>query len=69
MIETFTFFEAISSFMSKYFRTKGRARRSEYWYFFLFAIIIYLITQQMIPQLFMPRRQDPHTQLVLEPVR
>ena len=35
MIETFSFFEAISSFMSKYSCIKGRARRSEYWYFFL----------------------------------
>ena len=63
MIETFSFFEAISSFMSKYFCTKGRARRSEYWYFFLFAIIIYLITQQMIPQLFIPRSTFTDTQI------
>ena len=33
------FFKAIKICLSKYFDFKGRARRSEYWYFFLFIIV------------------------------
>lgn len=55
MIETMSFLDAISSFMSKYFCIKGRARRSEYWYFFLFAFLVYLTTQHLIPNLFTVR--------------
>ena len=33
------FFKAIKICLSKYFDFKGRARRSEYWYFFLFIIL------------------------------
>jgi uncharacterized membrane protein YhaH (DUF805 family) len=38
------FTEAIISALSKYFRFSGRALRSEYWFFFLFNIIITIIT-------------------------
>ena len=35
-----TFGEAITSVLSQYARFSGRARRSEYWYFILFEIMI-----------------------------
>lgn len=38
------FNEAVSTCFSKYVNFKGRARRSEYWWFYLFSIIIYLTT-------------------------
>ena len=34
------FFEAVSSTYSKYFQSSGRSPRSEYWYFFLFMLIV-----------------------------
>ena len=37
------FGEAIQSVFSKYATFSGRARRSEYWYFFLFNVIITVI--------------------------
>lgn len=39
-----TFFKSISICMNKYFQFNGRASRSEYWYFFLFTILIDLVT-------------------------
>lgn len=36
------FAEAIATCFSKYFRFNGRARRSEYWWFFLFQILVSL---------------------------
>lgn len=38
------FGEAISTCFKKYVDTKGRARRSEYWYFYLFYIIVVTAT-------------------------
>ena len=35
-----TFFEAIKSVFSNYANFSGRARRSEYWYFVLFNVIV-----------------------------
>jgi len=34
------FGEAIKTCFSKYFTISGRARRSEYWYFYLFTILL-----------------------------
>jgi uncharacterized membrane protein YhaH (DUF805 family) len=38
-----TFGEAVSSSLSKYATFSGRARRSEYWYFFLFNVIVSIV--------------------------
>ena len=38
------FFEAVGSVFSKYFKFSGRAVRSEYWYFGLFAFLLYVAT-------------------------
>lgn len=40
MKETMSFSKAVSSGFSKLFTFDGRARRSEYWYFWLFILII-----------------------------
>ena len=37
------FNEAIGTCFSKYFDFSGRARGSEYWYFFLFSFILYIV--------------------------
>lgn len=39
------FGEAISTCFSKYATFKGRASRSEFWYFFLFQLLISIVTQ------------------------
>lgn len=36
-------FDAVGICFKKYFVLKGRASRSEYWYFYLFSIILYII--------------------------
>jgi len=41
------FWEAINSAFKNYATFKGRASRSEFWYFFLFSILISLIAQQL----------------------
>jgi len=38
------FIEAVKTCFSKYFDFKGRARRSEYWWFYLFTLIGSIIT-------------------------
>jgi uncharacterized membrane protein YhaH (DUF805 family) len=38
------FGEAVKSALSKYATFSGRARRSEYWYFFLFNLIVSVVT-------------------------
>ena len=35
-----SFGQAVSSCLGKYFTLKGRARRAEYWYFYLFNVIV-----------------------------
>ena len=37
-----TFSESISTVFSKYATTKGRATRSEYWWFYLFNVLVSL---------------------------
>ena len=39
-----SFTSAISVCFSKYFTFSGRAQRSEYWYFYLFIVIISIVT-------------------------
>ena len=38
---TFTFVEAVSSAFKNYANFTGRARRSEYWWFWLFSVLIF----------------------------
>lgn len=38
------FGQAISTVFSKYATFRGRARRSEYWYFFLFSILVGMVS-------------------------
>ena len=42
------FMEAVKSVFSKYATFSGRARRSEYWYFFLFCFIVNLVLSALI---------------------
>ena len=42
MKQKMSFGKAVASCFSKYFTLNGRARRSEYWYFYLFTVIISL---------------------------
>lgn len=42
MKQKLSFGKAVATCFSKYFTTQGRARRSEYWYFFLFCFLINL---------------------------
>ena len=37
-----TFSESVSICLHKYFDFNGRAPRSEYWWFFLFGLLVYL---------------------------
>ncbi len=43
MGHTMDFWSAVKSVFGKYATFKGRACRSEYWYFYLFDIIVFLI--------------------------
>ena len=38
-----SFFDAVASAFSKYFDFSGRASRSEFWWFFLFCILLYML--------------------------
>ena len=38
-----SFGQAVSTCLSKYVTGDGRARRSEYWWFYLFALIAYVV--------------------------
>ena len=42
------FMEAVKSVFSKYATFSGRARRSEYWYFFLFCFIVNLVLTALV---------------------
>ena len=39
-----SFTEAIKTCFNKYANFSGRARRSEYWFFFLFCFIVYIVS-------------------------
>lgn len=41
--ESMTFTRSISTCFSKYFNFKGRASRAEYWWFYLFCFLVYLV--------------------------
>ena len=38
------FFDAVVSAFKNYFNISGRASRSEFWWFFLFCILLYMLT-------------------------
>ena len=40
-----TFTEAVKSVFSKYATFSGRARRSEYWYFVIFAVLVSIVVE------------------------
>lgn len=42
------FMDAVKSVYSNYFNFQGRARRSEYWFFYLFAVIVGVVAQILI---------------------
>lgn len=46
------FQEAIKHCLSNYANFKGRAKRSEYWYFVLFCALVYLVTMVVSSQLY-----------------
>ena len=45
------FKESIKTCLKKYTKTEGRASRSEFWYFFLFYILIIIFSIQITPYL------------------
>ena len=44
-----TFIEAVKHVLTNYAKFSGRARRSEYWYFFLFNFVVSLILGYILP--------------------
>ncbi len=46
------FGQAVKSCFSKYATFSGRASRSEYWYFFLFTVIVYIVANILDAALF-----------------
>ena len=49
-----SFTEAIQTCFSKYATFEGRARRSEYWYFFLFNFIVTMVISVLVNALSLP---------------
>lgn len=45
------FVEAVKTCLRKYFNVKGRARRSEYWWYILFMVIVTLLASFLFPVL------------------
>ena len=43
-----TFVESVTTVFSKFVTWQGRASRSEYWYFLLFSIILYILASSVI---------------------
>ena len=46
------FMDSVTTCLSKYVDFDGRAKRSEYWWFQLFCIIIYIVTATIAPRLY-----------------
>jgi uncharacterized membrane protein YhaH (DUF805 family) len=46
------FQESIKHCLTNYANFKGRAKRSEYWYFVLFCALVYLVTMVVSSQLY-----------------
>lgn len=44
-----TFIEAVKHVFTNYAKFSGRARRSEYWYFFLFNFVVSLLLSYILP--------------------
>ena len=49
-----SFTEAIQTCFSKYATFEGRARRSEYWYFFFFSFIVTMVISVLVNALSLP---------------
>ena len=39
-----SFFDAVASALRRYFDFSGRSSRSEFWWFFLFCVLLYMLT-------------------------
>jgi uncharacterized membrane protein YhaH (DUF805 family) len=57
------FGSAVRSGYKNYFRLRGRAKRSEYWYFFLFTMLLSVATQTLLVA---AHHADPGTRLTLD---
>lgn len=60
-----TFPEAVKSVLSQYVGFSGRARRSEYWWFFLFTMIVFIVASILDSVLFAP---DPGSTRIIGPI-
>ncbi len=61
-----SFFDAVASAFRRYFDFSGRSSRSEFWWFFLFCILLYMLTlsltinelgqiDELNPRVFLPK--------------
>ena len=50
--KSMTFAESIKFCLSNYANFKGRASRSEYWYFALFGALVYFVSALLLPELY-----------------
>lgn len=50
--KSMSFTESIKFCLSNYANFKGRASRSEYWYFVLFGTLIYFVSALLLPELY-----------------
>ncbi len=60
-----TFPDAVKSALSQYVGFSGRARRSEYWWFFLFTTIVGIVASTLDSVLFAP---DPGSTRIIGPL-
>ncbi len=60
-----TFPEAVKSVLSQYVGFSGRARRSEYWWFVLFSVLVGIVASILDSILFAP---DPGTARTVGPI-
>ena len=47
-----SFVDAVKYCLTNYANFKGRAARSEYWYFYLFAVLVYFVAALLAPVLY-----------------
>ena len=61
-----SFFDAVASAFRRYFDFSGRSSRSEFWWFFLFCVLLYMLTfsltinelgqiDELSPRVFLPK--------------
>lgn len=59
-----SFFDAVASAFRKYFDFSGRASRSEFWWFFLFCILLYMFAFSLsINEIGQPDESNPEAYL------